>query len=868
MTVFVEVAVNLAQIERVYHYHLPVELVEKVQPGCLVVVPFGAQTVQGIVLRLLAEAEVPQTRPVQELVDPLPVVTHFQMDLARWMADHYLSTLAACLDIMLPPGLSQHTELVVSPRSSPERLPTLEHSAAAEQQLSLEHPLQARILALLKDRGSLRARQLDDAFPRQNWRSAVQALARRGWVHTQTVLPPPSVRPKIVRTVQLACEPAEIPARLGTLKGNGDVIRRRAGVMEFLQRESWPVELPWVYANTGGNLTDIERLAEAGLIDLKEEEAWRDPLANVQVVLSEAPVLTDAQSQALHAVQAALRSSISRSAGQETAPFLLHGVTGSGKTEIYLQAVAETLRQERQALILVPEIALTPQTVRRFLSRFPGRVGVIHSRLSPGERFDTWRRVRSGQLGVIVGPRSALFAPLPRPGLIVVDECHDESFYQTESPPYYHTAATAVAYARLAGAVALLGSATPDIVQTFQSSPERPVKTRWQVLRMPNRLLAHRQAVEQQASALGLQLPPLTSQGQTTTLELPPVEIVDMRTELKAGNRSIFSSPLQEELQRVFAAGQQAILFLNRRGTATYVFCRDCGAALRCPRCDRPLTFHSPQVALTCHTCGYQRQVPRRCPACGSDQIRQMGTGTEKVEEELKKLLPEVRCLRWDAETTRQKDAHEVILGHFSAHRADVLVGTQMLAKGLDLPLVTLVGVILAESGLNLPDYRAPERTFQVLTQVIGRAGRSPLGGKAILQTFQPEQYAIQAAARHDYDGFYQQELALRRQLAFPPFYHLVRLEYRHERQEEARLAAENLAERLRHWIESSDRRATSIIGPAPCFFQRINSQFRWQVILRGPDPAGLLRSRMKEASAGSTAWDAWRIQVDPPSLL
>jgi primosomal protein N' (replication factor Y) len=348
-------------------------------------------------------------------------------------------------------------------------------------------------------------------------------------------------------------------------------------------------------------------------------------------------------------------------------------------------------------------------------------------------------------------------------------------------------------------------------------------------------------------------------EGLAETTDLPQTRLVDMRQELQAGNRSIFSRALQTALEETLSRSEQAILFLNRRGTATYVFCRDCGASLKCPRCDIPLTYHRPQQALLCHRCGYQRNLPDVCPACGSDRIRQYGTGTARVESELHALFPQVRTLRWDHETTRQKGAHEAILNHFSAQHADVLVGTQMLAKGLDLPLVTLVGVVLADVGLNLPDYRAAERTFQVLTQVAGRAGRSPLGGQVILQTFQPDQYAIQAAASHNYKVFYQQELEYRRQLGYPPFTQLVRLECRRANPNQAERAAQEMAAQLRSWLADEDRRATQIIGPAPAFFARLAGLYRWQIVLRGPNPASILRNR----SLGE-----WKVEVDPPNLL
>jgi primosomal protein N' (replication factor Y) len=344
-----------------------------------------------------------------------------------------------------------------------------------------------------------------------------------------------------------------------------------------------------------------------------------------------------------------------------------------------------------------------------------------------------------------------------------------------------------------------------------------------------------------------------------------------MREELKSGNRSIFSLSLQQALKVVLDHGQQAILFINRRGMATYVFCRDCGYSLKCPRCEIPLTYHLtptsggqrvrsyPQDALICHRCGYTRKMPAKCPECGSQRIKQYGTGTERVEHQVQALYPKASTIRWDWETTRKKGSHDVILEHFANHQADVLIGTQMLAKGLDLPLVTLVGVVLADVGLNLPDYRAAERTFQVLTQVAGRAGRSPLGGQVILQTFQPEHYAIQSAARHDYRGFYRRELDYRRKLGYPPFSRLVRLEFRGDNQAETEASANRVAGKIRGWIHKNGQPSAEIVGPVPCFFSRISGYYRWQIVLRGPDPVSLLRDR----NIGDC-----RVEVDPPSLL
>lgn len=846
MTRFAEIVVNVPHEAGTFHYHLPPELEEALPLGALVLVPFGRQTVQGVVVGLGDSAPIAETKAVLEVVDRAAVLTPHQIALARRMAQDTLAPLAACIALMLPPGVEQPAEVLYIAKGTPP-----------PEGLSA---LQKRVLGFLVRRGPLRGRQLERAFPHVDWRSAARALVRRNLVETQPLPPTPRIGPKRIRRAQLACVPAEAEQALPTLGRPGTpALERRQAILRLLLREGGPLDVSWVYAESGGKLEDLKYLAKRGLVILDEGETWRDPLMNWSLPPYQAPPLTEAQRAVWGAIEAALNEC---AAGGKPRPILLHGVTGSGKTEIYLHAVQWVLDRGRQAIVLVPEIALTPQTVQRFAGRFPGRVGLIHSGLGAGERYDTWRRARRGELEVIVGPRSALFAPLERLGLIVVDECHDDSYYQSEAAPHFHAREVAVTYATLCGALCLLGSATPDVVSAY-----RAASGQWQGLSLPGRILAHRQVVQQQVERLSALNHPLIQratrfhplEGEAESADLPPVTIIDMRQELKEGNRSIFSRALQNALRETLEQGLQAILFLNRRGSATYVFCRDCGRALKCPRCDIPYTYHGDVSQLICHYCNHRRRMPNVCPACGSQRIRQYGTGTQRVEAEVQTLFPGVRTLRWDWETTRRKGAHEAILTQFVEHRADVLIGTQMLAKGLDLPLVTLVGIILAEVGLTLPDYRAGERTFQVLTQVAGRAGRSPLGGQVILQTFQPEHYVLQAAAKHDYAAFYQRELAFRRQQVYPPFANLVRLEYRHYEAQRVAQVAQAMAERLKTWIEQEGFHQTRLIGPAPCFFARLAGVYRWQIVLVGPDPAALLRGRDLRD---------WKVEVNPPNLL
>jgi primosomal protein N' (replication factor Y) len=874
MPVYVEIAVNVSQISRSFHYHLPPELEGKIGKGYLVTVPFGKQVVQGIVLDIVEDPTVPKTRAVLELLDPEPVLTPAQISLASELSRQTLAPLSSCISLMLPPGLSQLSDTLYEVGITKKQL-----TIGSRQGTIKLSDAQWRLIKLLMDRGPLRGRQIDRALPRKNWKSTAAALKRRGLLTTTPVLQAPTVKPKMVRTAQLACSPDQAEAQLDQVGRKGfPALERRQKILRFLMRESGPVDVSWVYAESGGNAADLKVLAEKGLVFLGESETVRDPLLEMDFLPSQPPELTQEQEAVWEEIQKGLSAA---QEGQYVPPYLLYGVTGSGKTEIYLQALKRVIHSGKQAIILVPEIALTPQTVRRFVSRFPDKIGLVHSKLSPGERYDTWRRARAGLLSAVVGPRSALFTPFSNIGLIVVDECHDQSYYQTETPPSYHARETAAAYARLIGAVCLMGSATPDIVSTY-----RAARGDWIGLSLPERILAHKEAVRKQLERVGLlkrqtsndsvkpqpvrgRYQPLEKDAETT--DLPPVHVVDMREELKSGNRSIFSLSLQQALKVVLDHGQQAILFINRRGMATYVFCRDCGYSLKCPRCEIPLTYHLtptsggqrvrsyPQDALICHRCGYTRKMPAKCPECGSQRIKQYGTGTERVEHQVQALYPKASTIRWDWETTRKKGSHDVILEHFANHQADVLIGTQMLAKGLDLPLVTLVGVVLADVGLNLPDYRAAERTFQVLTQVAGRAGRSPLGGQVILQTFQPEHYAIQSAARHDYRGFYRRELDYRRKLGYPPFSRLVRLEFRGDNQAETEASANRVAGKIRGWIHKNGQPSAEIVGPVPCFFSRISGYYRWQIVLRGPDPVSLLRDR----NIGDC-----RVEVDPPSLL
>jgi len=566
-----------------------------------------------------------------------------------------------------------------------------------------------------------------------------------------------------------------------------------ADVLRLLAQQDG-ISLEEVRAVTGAPLSSIKSLEKRGWIRIEEQEVYRDPWNYEPDMGLQPRVLTDEQRLAIETLEAALMEGRGK--------FLLQGVTGSGKTEVYIQAAQKAMDLNKQVIVLVPEISLTPQTVERFKSHFGQRVAILHSGLSLGERYDEWRRIRNQQVDVVVGARSAVFAPFERLGLIVVDEAHEDS-YKSDMQPRYHAVGVACKRCELEGAVLLLGSATPSLVDYYQAQ-----KGTYKAIRMENRV---------------------------DRRPLPPVEIVDMRREIELGNRSILSGELYRALDDVLQKGEQAILLVNRRGYAQFVSCRSCGFVVKCNNCDISLTYHAYDKTLKCHYCGANYPYPHVCPSCGSKYIKHFGIGTQRAEEEIKKLFPRARIIRMDMDTTSTKGAHQRILGAFGEGKYDILLGTQMIAKGLDFPRVTLVGVVAADTSLHLPDYRSSERAFQLITQVAGRAGRGPRGGRVIIQTYQPQHYAIQFAARHDYVGFYNREMEIRRQFLYPPFSHIIRILMMGEKEEDLIRLAVDTRDWLKQKIEGSAvlKQGLIDVGAYSAPLERINNRYRWQVLIR-----------------------------------
>lgn len=826
-----------------FHYHLPRELEESVMPGHLVWVPFSGRTLQGIVVRRSETAPV-RTRAVLRLARPEPILSPQQIQLAGWIAWEYVAPVAEAVKLLLPPGLLQSSpdklgvqskrSLQIELRADPAAID------AALASLARDVP-EARVLVWLATQPEF-ASLVEDvrAACRLGSGKAVERLAERG------VLVIDGDR------VRLAGAPAQAGALAEELSG----IAKYRRVVEALAGFGRPVWRDELYAQVECTLEMLRALEGAGIVVLSERVQFRDPMGRAAYARTQAPVLTGEQEAAWNTVRLL---GFDRPRDGHGARFLLHGVTGSGKTEIYLRSIQETLNRGRQAIVLVPEIALAPQTVARFAGRFPGRVTVIHSALSQGERYDVWRALRNGEFDIVVGPRSALFAPLPRLGLIVIDEEHESSYKQSAEEwgsftVFYDARVVARRLAELSGSVLILGSATPSLEAYAEAMQGGST-----LIALPRRVVGHGEPGTgngEQGTGNGAAGVLVSGYGA-----MPPVEVVDMRQELRAGNRRIFSRSLQRELDATLQAGEQAILFLNRRGTNTFVMCRDCGYVAQCPRCEVPLVHHERLPNLICHHCSRQYPHPTICPDCGGTRIRYFGSGTEQIEQKVQEVAPQARVLRWDADTTTAKGSHETILRRFADHEADVLVGTQMIAKGLDLPLVTLVGVVAADVGLHMPDFRATERTFQLLTQVAGRAGRSRRGGRVVIQTYTPEHYAIQAAAQHDYHAFYRREMAFRREHSYPPARRMARLIYWDKQPEKARAETVRLHGELGALIAAQHLQdETRVFGPAPAFFARARGFFRWQILLAADDPAALVRQL--EIPYG------WRVDIDPVSVL
>lgn len=733
------VDVAAATVDRPFDYEVPELWQNLVVPGMRVEVPFGPRALLGIVVGVKPESELDRIKPIVRVLDETPTYTEELLRLSSYLSETTLCYQATALLAMLPAALKVSYDKLILTESP--KWANWNHKKISQ-------------------------------FPSEVQQKILLA-AQTGDIHLQ-----PVVKEK---------KTSKTDKRIRLLDATIELSKQATKQIMLREHLLERPEVLWseVMHELDLTVSILNSLEKKGVITVETIDVNRNPYEHLVQDIFVPSTLTTHQQDAVDAI----------TAPDETNTFLLHGVTGSGKTEVYLESIHTMLERGRQAILLVPEISLTPMMVKRFKRRFGERVAVLHSGLSLGEKYDEWRKIAQGEVEVVVGARSAIFAPLTNIGLIILDEEH-ETTYKQEENPRYHTRDVATWRAAYHRCPVVLGSATP-ILETYA----RAQKGVYRYLPLTERFGG----------------------------ELPPVDIIDMRKELERGNRTPFSLPLIEGIKQRIERGEQTVLLLNRRGYTTFVLCRDCGETLQCPHCAVNLTYHQQQDCLKCHYCGFEAAMPKTCPSCESQKIRQFGTGTQKIEEELSHLIPEAKIIRMDQDTTSRKGAHEKLLNAFERGEGNILLGTQMIAKGLDFPNVTLVGVIAADATLGIPDFRASERTFQLITQVSGRAGRGILAGQSIIQTYNPEHYVIQTAKRHDYEAFYQREMQLRKLGGHPPFWFLGLVTVSAAHPLEAQAEAEAVADQLRH-LESDD---LVINGPLEAPLARLKNMYRYQVILK-----------------------------------
>ena len=842
-----EVAVPV-HVRQTFTYNLPGDLAARASVGSRVTVPFGQKTLTGFIVALHERpaGEVADTdiKDVEELIDETPVISREILELTRWVSDYYFAPWGECIRAALPAGAA-----VVS-----ERVLTITEAGRSEiSHLDRGSPLRLG-LELFIQSDVVTVRQLERQFSKPRAAAMIKQLERGGFIQVSQRVGETRMKPKLQNAVRLtgsgfgvqrpesvegvasegdakaASPKARAPkAKRRTQDGDKPLNEKQRQVIEIIRLKGEPLSLSELLDEAGVTASVVRTLEKRGLVEVFPREVRRDPLAHIAREPSEVVRLNSEQ-------QAGLDQIVSQLDERKYTTFLLHGVTGSGKTEIYLRALREAVSRGLGALMLVPEISLTPVLSRRLRSNFGDAVAILHSSLSEGERTDEWRRIKLGDARVVIGTRSAVFAPVENLGLIIVDEEH-ESSYKQEDSPRYHGRDTAIMRAVQANAVAVLGSATPSVESYHNAQSGKYIYVRLQA-RYADRALA-------------------------------AVEIVDMREVFRRhGKQQTFSDELKQAIGETHARREQSMILLNRRGFSAFALCRSCGLAIHCPDCDVTLTFHRYNESLQCHYCGYIRPAPRACPACEGQYIHYVGYGTEQLEATLREMFPAMNIARLDRDTTRRRGSFEQIIMEFAEGGIDLLVGTQMIAKGHDFHNVTLVGVVSVDAGLALPDFRASERTFQLLTQVSGRAGRGDRPGRVIIQTYHPQHYSIVYAREQNYEEFFKREANFRRAMHYPPFSAMVNVLVHDKDLQRANNTASQFARELR---EAASGTGLRVLGPAPAPISRIKGEHRVQVLIKA-----ITRSQAREAleramdrtiAAGASARSI-NVEVDPMNLM
>ena len=808
---FVEIALPLP-VRQNFTYRLP-EQFAHAKVGSRVLVPFGKRTLTGYAVgfpsRIGPELDADSLKPVLELTDDEPLITDEILELTRWSADYYAASWGEMLKASLPAGINAAVDQIVA-ITSKGQLELINNSSAKNKR--------TQVLSQLASDGDTDLKTLAQQFGESAAKRAVRELANAGLVNIRFETATPSVKAKRRKAVKLLNASPDDP-----------LTEAQTRIIEALKASDDPIPFTDLLTAADVGASPINTLAKKGIVEVFVQEVSRDPLAGAEL-----PKALDLK---LNAEQSFVLSEISNAVRHgEYKGFLLHGVTGSGKTEVYIRGMQRALALGKGSLMLVPEIALTPIFSRRLRAAFGDQVAILHSSLSPGERYDEWRRIRSGKARIVIGTRSAIFAPIADIGLIVIDEEHDSSYRQHESP-FYNARDLAVMRANRANAAIVLGSATPSL-ESFHNAKAG----KYQYLQLQQRIGERPMAT---------------------------AELIDMREVFKrAGKDVVISQQLIDAIRETHAKGKQSIILLNRRGFSSFVLCRSCGETLRCINCDITLTYHRHENKITCHYCNYSTPTPKVCPFCESEFLYFVGQGTEQIETILEKHFPDLRIARIDRDTMKRKGEIDRMLLAFDRGDIDMLVGTQMLAKGHDFHNVTLVGVISVDAGLGMPDFRSAERTFQLLTQVAGRAGRGDLPGRVLIQTYHPEHYALRYAVEQNYEKFYDHEIRFRQRMSYPPVVALASVLIRHQDLETAQKQAAILTQSLD--AVNTDK-SVRIIGPASASIARLKNEYRLQIILRSQSRKKLretLDKALDQAPALGGDLRRYNVEIDPLNLL
>jgi len=823
---FAELAVPVP-VYQTYTYEIPPDLESSIRPGYRVIVPLGKRKITGYVVSLTNKCDRTDLKPIYDLLDDSPALLPDLLALARWISEYYICPLGEVIKAMLPGGINLESNIQIK---------LLKDSQEVHQYVrGKKVPTQEKILNLLLESGHITIQQLRKKIQRSNLIFSVTKLVESGFLSREVILGKAPTGPKYENWIKLSSAYVEISKYNEIINELSQRAPAQASCVKIIY-ENKEISQRELLKQGGFSNNVITSLLEKGYIEKFQTEVFRSYYSISPSQTQEKIILNEYQKRAIVFLEEAINNG-------DFKTFLVHGVTGSGKTQVYIEAIKRVLMKGKTAIVLVPEIALTPQTVSRFTANFPNQVAVLHSRMSPGERFDSWRKLKDGDFKIAIGPRSAIFAPLTNIGLIVVDEEHESSYKQMDIKPLYHARDVAVYRGKLNQAVVILGSATPSLESYYNAKIQK-----YHLIELPQRI---------------------------DDVPMPEVTIVDMLTQRKRyprQNVSIFSKVLQDKIVEKLNLNQQIILLQNRRGFSTYIKCKDCGLIEQCENCNITLTYHLTNHTLRCHYCNYTKKAPKVCPNCGGVDILFQGTGTQKVEQEINQLFPEARVVRMDLDTTSKKFAHDRILKDFGAGKYDILLGTQMVAKGLDFQNVTLVGVISADTSLLFPDFRASERTFQLLTQVAGRAGRKFLTGEVYIQTYSPDNMSLKFAKQHNFKQFFLNELPIRNELNYSPFGRLVYILIKGETEEKVKSAAEIFSKCL-----ILPKNLGEILGPIPAPLSKIKKNYRWQLIIKSNkkiDPSGnILRKYLINAIATYKSQKIKRnvkilIDIDPISLL